>query len=34
MRTTNSSGMVIPCYGVSWQHTWDCICLELGIEEV
>ena len=33
MRITNESGMVIPCYSNSWQHVWNCICVELGIEE-
>lgn len=33
MRITNSSGVVIACYSTSWQFTWDCICIELGIEE-
>ncbi len=34
MRVANNSGMVIPCfYETSWQHAWDCICIELGIEE-
>lgn len=32
-RITDNNGMVIACYHTSWQFTWDCICVELGIEE-
>ena len=33
MRPTNNNGEVIPLYTMSWQHTYSCICFELGIEE-
>lgn len=32
-RVIDSMGQVTPCYTMSWQFTWDCICIELGIEE-
>ena len=33
MRITDNMGYVIPCWSTSWQHYWNCICFELGIEE-
>lgn len=33
MRRAQNDGWVYVGGSNSWQHIWDCICLELGIEE-